>query len=63
MKMQSALYVGLGEYLGVRNPQMPCRVTDEDWQNGYDDDENDSNFNTTADYNFKYGENEDDSED
>ena len=61
MKMQSALYVGLGEYLGIRNPNMSCRVTDEDWQNGYDDGENESNFNTTADYNFKYGE--DDSED
>ena len=59
MKMQSALYVGLGEYLGVRTPEMPCRVTDEDWQNGYDDGENESNFNTTADYSFKYGENED----
>ena len=61
MKMQSALYVGLGEYLGVRTPDMPCRVTDEDWQNAYDDDENESRFNTTADYSFKYGEN--DSED
>jgi len=60
MKMQSALYVGLGEYLGVRTPDMPCRVTDEDWQNAYDD-ENESRFNTTADYSFKYGEN--DSED
>ena len=59
MKMQSALYVGLGEYLGIRDPNMPCRVTDEDWQNAYDGDENESRFNTTADYNFKYGEDED----
>ena len=62
MKMQSALYVSLGEYLGVRNPDMPCRVTDDDWQNAYDDGENESNFHnyqTTADYSFKYGENED----
>jgi len=41
---------------------MPCRVTDDDWQNAYDDGENESNFHnyqTTADYSFKYGENED----